>query len=433
MATVAAIAKRSGVNPDEGKSKYGSVKFADEKNHKYPIDTEEHARAALSYFSMPKNRAKYSSGDAATIMGKIRAACKRFGITMASQISYSCSNAVALNGECPAQIMYMPAGSATIRPSVNGEAREITVTVSQRTADVMQFELDRLLGKNVEPFIDFNHKGDESAAEPKRFTWKDGEGVMLDLEWTSAGKSAVSGRNYRYFSPTFNLDENGEPGGLPTAGAIGALTNNPAFRQIKRISASSDATTGDGTDNDKGDNQMTEEEASALRTELETVRAENQTLREAADKKVSDNELEVLKAENKALREAAETQRVEAVNREADLLINGAIAAFKIAPKNETVKAGLKKWFLAEPESAKAHIESMQPNPAFKTVVTVTGAHKDIGKATAVHDTSVIGSDSGKLCRAKVLEIQAQNNGMSFQDAWQICEARFPELFAGAN
>ena len=29
--------------------------FADEKNKKYPLDNYEHTRAAISYFSMPKN------------------------------------------------------------------------------------------------------------------------------------------------------------------------------------------------------------------------------------------------------------------------------------------------------------------------------------------------------------------------------------------
>jgi hypothetical protein len=58
-----------------------------------------------------------------------------------------------------------------------------------------------LLTQPVEPFIDFNHRCEESAAIPTGFTWKEGEGVMMNLEWTSAGKSAVEGKTYRYFSP----------------------------------------------------------------------------------------------------------------------------------------------------------------------------------------------------------------------------------------
>src|SRR6266404_1879570 len=424
---VAAIAKRTGVNPKEGVSKYGSdAHFADPKNKKYPLNTAERARAAWSYINMPKNAAKYSSGDLATVKGRIRAACKRFGITTASQFLITSEYSVPLNGEPPAEVMYMPAGQATIHPSVNGEPRQISVTVTERTADVLQAELDQLLVGNVRPYIDFDHKGGAAAAIPKRFTWKEDQGVMLELDWTGAGKTAVGGRDYSYFSPTFILNESGDPAGLPKSGAIGALTNNPAFRDIKRISANQ---TGDGSAANNGDSTMTEAEEAALRTELETVRAELDELK----KEDSQDELEVLRAENKALRDAAETQRVEAVNREAELLIQGAIDAGKLPPKNETVKAGLRKWFMSDPESVKAHIEAMVPNAAFKTVVTVTGAHKDVGRAPAVKDTSLLNLDTCRTCKAAVLEYQATHAGVTWEKALQICAARQPELFAGAN
>ena len=74
------VAKREDVNEEEGKEEYGDVEFADEKNKKYPIDTEEHVRAALSYWGMPKNREKYSTEDQEVIGKKIRAAAKKLGI-----------------------------------------------------------------------------------------------------------------------------------------------------------------------------------------------------------------------------------------------------------------------------------------------------------------------------------------------------------------
>ena len=74
------VAERKDANPDEGKKKYGAVKFADEKNKKYPLDTKEHVKAALSYFGMPKNRAKYSAEDQKAIDAKIKAAAKEMGI-----------------------------------------------------------------------------------------------------------------------------------------------------------------------------------------------------------------------------------------------------------------------------------------------------------------------------------------------------------------
>jgi hypothetical protein len=70
------VAQRADTNPESGVEKYGKVKFADPKNHKYPIDTEKHIRAAWSYISMPKNAAKYSPGDVKSIKAAIVRAWK---------------------------------------------------------------------------------------------------------------------------------------------------------------------------------------------------------------------------------------------------------------------------------------------------------------------------------------------------------------------
>lgn len=71
------IAERKDVNPKEGTKKYGKVKFGDPKNKKYPIDTEEHIRAAWNYINKEKNSAKYDSSDLSAIKRRIVAAWKR--------------------------------------------------------------------------------------------------------------------------------------------------------------------------------------------------------------------------------------------------------------------------------------------------------------------------------------------------------------------
>jgi hypothetical protein len=83
LAAMQKVAERKDVDPAEGKKKYGSVKFADAKNKKYPLDTKEHVKAALSYWGMPKNKEKYSAEDQKTIGDKIAAAAKEFGIDKA--------------------------------------------------------------------------------------------------------------------------------------------------------------------------------------------------------------------------------------------------------------------------------------------------------------------------------------------------------------
>ena len=70
------IKRREEVNPKSGEKKYGDVKFADPVNKKYPIDTEEHIRAAWNYFSKEENYSKYSTKERKEIRNRIIRAWK---------------------------------------------------------------------------------------------------------------------------------------------------------------------------------------------------------------------------------------------------------------------------------------------------------------------------------------------------------------------
>lgn len=77
------VHRRKDVNPDEGEDKYGDVEFADSTNNKYPIDTEEHVRAAWSYINKAGNAEKYSAEDAEKIHNRIKRTAKKFDIEIA--------------------------------------------------------------------------------------------------------------------------------------------------------------------------------------------------------------------------------------------------------------------------------------------------------------------------------------------------------------
>jgi len=66
-------------SPPKGYPKNRS-QYADPKRYKYPIDTEQHVRAAWSYIHQAKNRKGYSASELKAIEGRIRAAGKKFGI-----------------------------------------------------------------------------------------------------------------------------------------------------------------------------------------------------------------------------------------------------------------------------------------------------------------------------------------------------------------
>ncbi len=76
------IDRRSDVNPKRGEHEYGDVQFADTTNNKYPIDTEEHIRAAWSYIHHKDNAAKYDEDEVKTIKGRIERAAKKHGVEL---------------------------------------------------------------------------------------------------------------------------------------------------------------------------------------------------------------------------------------------------------------------------------------------------------------------------------------------------------------
>ena len=54
--------------------------YADPKNFKYPVDSEEHVRAAWSYINMTKNQKGYTPGEVTAIKSRIKEAGKKYGI-----------------------------------------------------------------------------------------------------------------------------------------------------------------------------------------------------------------------------------------------------------------------------------------------------------------------------------------------------------------
>jgi HK97 family phage major capsid protein/HK97 family phage prohead protease len=76
---------------------YGDVTYADpgyqaDGKKRYPLDTEEHCKAAWSYINQADNAAKYSSEHLAAIKGRIKAAGKKYGIEFSEDTSSTTSS-----------------------------------------------------------------------------------------------------------------------------------------------------------------------------------------------------------------------------------------------------------------------------------------------------------------------------------------------------
>lgn len=323
-------------------------------------------------------------------------------------------------GDAPACIVYMPEGEHFINASIGGRQK---VIVDRSCLEGLQRDLALKLTQNVRPVCYFDHKTGPASFIPSAFDYMDGVGVILKGEWTESGKKAVVGRDYSYFSPAFKLNmATCRPIGLePNDIEVGSLVNDPAFESIARIAASKGAMedftvfepdtalNSDGEDTDAVQHQT--KNTNTIMYEilvkcgvLSKEEAESDKAGKIAEERIkdlkkkseggdkSDAELEAAKNEAKKAKEeaaackaakaklddtqaklnAAQAELAEVKASKAALIdaeIEAAIKAGKIAPEDEGAKEALKTALTANIKAGKALIASMNPNPAFVSVV----------------------------------------------------------------
>ena len=278
------------------------------------------------------------------------------------------------SGDSSFCIVYLPEGTHDIQATVNGKPQSRKVTVDERILASFQSDLSKRLSENVRPFAGFDHKEGPASLIPTGFTYENGVGLILHGELTQAGRAAIEGRNYSYWSPS-HLLRNGVPVGLNATGEIGSFTNDPAYRALERVAASHNQTTMDITDTltelglaEAG--QTAEEAVSAAKANLATLRetassAESVTAShkdaaekiEAANAEVSrlTTELETVTAAKNAL-EAKEAESVKAANAE---LVQAAVNRGAIPPQDEKAKSFWLASLETSPEFAQAALAAL--------------------------------------------------------------------------
>jgi phage I-like protein len=275
-------------------------------------------------------------------------------------------------------IVFLPEGVHTVHATIGGKPGVADVWVDKDVLAAFSEDLKERLSRNVRPFAGFDHIPGPASFLPVEFRYEEGVGLILDVEWTQAGRTAVEGMNYSYFSPTFRLGKDGRPMGLLPNGEIGSLTNDPAFEQISRIAASRTDTIMDiqhlidlGLVEANHDPETAIEAAKAnlntLRTsaaELVTVQAAKQVM--DGEKDAMCQEIEALRAENKAMKDeldgykAAKKTECERI---ADEAVAEAVKAGRIPAQNDEVKAYWRESIIADVR-AKSALEAIPANPA---------------------------------------------------------------------
>lgn len=240
----------------------------------------------------------------------------------------------------PNEICYIPEGESKITPFVNGKAKEITVKVPREKGEAITARLQAALAdrqkSNVRPWFDFEHKNGVAAALPKSFRYQPGTGIMCAVEWTGAGRTAIEGKDYSYLSPTFLIDDDGTPSGLPERGPLAALLNEPAFREIPRIAASDAASQEPNTTPtmSKLIFAALAISAAAENAETEAVNKITAMQGDVTSKQKRIAELECELADLKKAKDDAEAKCAEAAKLRADTIVKAAVADGRILAKD---------------------------------------------------------------------------------------------------
>jgi hypothetical protein len=276
-------------------------------------------------------------------------------------------------------IVYLPEGTHEIEATVNGKAQKRTVTVDERVLASFQDDLAKRLSDNVRPFAGFDHKAGPASMIPTGYRYEKGVGLILEGELTQAGKEAIDGRNYSYWSPSYLMSK-GVPVGLTPTGEIGSFVNDPAFRSIERIAASHTETTMEITEilTELGlaeSNQTAEEAVAAAKTSLATLRESASTVESVTAARASEleavnaakaeaariaGELETVKASLKML-EDEKAEQVKAANAE---IVQAAVNRGAIPPQDDATKAFWLKSLSIDPESTKAALSALPSKDA---------------------------------------------------------------------
>jgi HK97 family phage major capsid protein len=132
------VAKPKAKDKSSGDNKpYGDVTYADpgyqkDGKKRYPIDTEEHAKAAWSYINQAGNASEYTAEQLAEIKNKIQAALKKFGVDVEAKAADDVSSTPEESGADPTVTpeAVTPVRNKTVRKESDMEP----MTVEERVA-----------------------------------------------------------------------------------------------------------------------------------------------------------------------------------------------------------------------------------------------------------------------------------------------------------
>ena len=343
--------------------------------------------------------------------------------TSRSPIDAGVTHALA-DAALPEWIMWMPAGDHQILASKRGKPIRLRMQVDAGTAATMQRTLREYLAEGRQrPFLDFDHERKAASGWPLEFAWRESPepGVWCRVDWSEAGKAAITGRSYRSFSPSF-YEASKNPSRVEGAPlCMGSLLNNPAFEDITPIWSGRGDQAAHQTDTHTHTMPITESELAALRarntelegkvTELQAAAADEE--REAAIE-AAKHENDTLKAELSKLKEAVEARS----KRDADAVVASAVARGIIAPKDEAVQTKWRDLILKDPANADLLHKQPSRSPVDSGRITrpkVEVVQPDINDCLRGYQSAKSPVDAGHIYRREFKAILDKGERIPFE------------------
>ena len=325
----------------------------------------------------------------------------------------------------PAEICYFPEGKQKIYPSSHPEGVWVNLPADKGQTIAAQFDarLQELRKNTVKPWMDFEHTAKYPASgRPTSFRYEAGVGLMCAMDWSRAGKEAIEGKDVGYFSPRVDIDENGVPCALPERGPLGGLVAEPAFRNMPALAANQAeependpdmkilATCGLLTANEaalEGAETLAASRVTALKASAEKIVTLEASLKKAEGerddfkKKFEDSE-----AAGKADKEKRAKEKVEA-----------AVAAGKIAPKDEDTRKYFTDRIVAGDSFAEKMLESLPKlHPGIDKPIVNGGG-----------DKQVVAGEHAFVTEAK--KLITANQAKDEEEAFSLVASTKPDLY----
>jgi len=341
------------------------------------------------------------------------------------QRTIECLATLIADAGVPEEFVYIPEGKHKIFPKSNPEGIWVNMPAERGEVVAAAFnkDLERRQKQNVKPWIDFEHanKG-PSAGEPTKFRYEKGKGLMCSATWSNAGRAAIEGKDFRYFSGRFDLE--GEiPCGLPDRGPLGGLVNEPAFREIPAITASEADEIPDRTKAMSllilASCGLLSSNEAALSNAEDIARTRITAMQSESDqRKKKIDELECQLADLKKERDAAVAECSAAKETRAKTLVEAAVADGRIAPKDEETKTGFIQRITAGDSFAEKMLANLPAQHADVTKSVVRGGQE---KTVTAGEHAFV-SKAKKLVEAS----QAPNIDVAFD----MVASREPETYS---